>query len=141
MSTNRRHRRLQGFTLMEVLLVLIILVILAGLAVPIFMGTRDRANRNAARSQVGLVEEVVDRFQFDMSRYPANLEELRQAPSDDQTNSKWAGPYLKKDLNADPWGNPYRYSQPGEHNPESFDFSSDGSDKTQGTEDDIGNWE
>lgn len=141
MSTNSSRRRRQGFTLMEVLLVLIILVILAGLAVPIFMGTRDRANQNAARSQIGLVEETIDRFHFDMTRYPANLEELRQAPSDGQAGSKWAGPYLKKDIATDPWGNAYRYSQPGEHNPDSFDFSSDGPDRAQGTEDDIGNWE
>ncbi|MFV2065753.1 MAG: type II secretion system major pseudopilin GspG [Pirellulales bacterium] len=137
----RDRRHAAGFTLMEVLLVLVILVILGSFAVNIFSGTRAKANIDAARTEVSLVEKAARFFELHMSRYPGSLEDLVRAPSDAAGTSKWGGPYLQKQVPADPWGNPYRYLVPGKHFPDAFDVWSLGPDGVDGTEDDIGNWE
>jgi general secretion pathway protein G len=136
----RRGARRAGFTLIEVLLVLIILVILGSLAVNVFTGTQDRANINAAKAQVGLLAEPINRYRLDMNKYPARLEDLWQAPSDSALAEKWGGPYVEP-LKPDPWGNPYQYSSEGKKNTSKFDFWSSGPDGQSGTDDDIGNWE
>src|SRR5688572_20554137 len=137
---NQTHRRRQrpGFTLMEVLLVLVILVMLGSLAVSAFTGTRDRANRDTAKSQVDLLDRVGKKFEFDMMRFPASFDELMQAPSDTKAD-RWAGPYLDKQVPLDPWDNPYQIASPGQHNTTGFDVWSMGPDQTSGSEDDIGN--
>jgi general secretion pathway protein G len=125
---------------MEVLLVLVILVMLAGFAVTALTGTRDRAERQAAQTQVGLLERAAKQFEFDMRRWPGSFEELIQAPSD-QTSNKWAGPYLElKAIPLDPWDNQYQIASPGQRNPSGIDIWSMGPDRTSGSEDDIGNW-
>lgn len=138
---NQMHRRRQraGFTLMEVLLVLVILVMLGSLAVSTFIGTRDQADKDTAKSQVGLLDRVAKNFQFNMRRYPNNFDELMQAPTDAKPG-RWAGPYLDKPVPLDPWDNPYQIVNPGTHNPDSIDIWSMGPDQTSGSEDDIGNW-
>ncbi len=134
-STNRK-----GFTLIEVLLVLIILVILGSLAVNVFTGTQDKANMNAAKAQVGLLGEPISRYRLDLNKYPPKLEDLWEKPSDAEMAKKWSGPYTEK-LKNDPWGNAYQYSPEGKNNPDKFDFWSNGPDGKSGTDDDIGNWE
>jgi general secretion pathway protein G len=136
------HRRRQraGFTLMEVLLVLVILVMLGSLAVSAFTGTRDRADRDTAKSQVELIDRVAKKFQFDMRRYPASFDELMQTPSDAKPG-RWAGPYLDRQVPLDPWDNPYQIVSPGQYNLDSVDVWSMGPDGASGSEDDIGNWE
>jgi general secretion pathway protein G len=139
----RDRRRQSGFTLIEVLLVLVILVILASFAVVQFTGVQRRAHLNAAKAQVSLCETALDQFQLSIGSYPSTtqgLQALRIAPQDLLNPSKWDGPYLKKDLPKDPWGNPYQYVCPGIHNPDSFDVWSLGPDGANGTPDDIGNW-
>lgn len=135
----RRPRR-RGFTLMEVLLVMVILVILGSLAVGVFTGTRDRANIDAATAQIGLIKSQIDLYNLNMNAYPSTLDDLLNVPSEAANPKKWAGPYIEA-LRPDPWGNEYQFAAPGEHNPNSFDFWSYGPDGTDGTEDDIGNWE
>ena len=137
-TRNRAHRI--GFTLIEVLLVLIILVILGSLAVSVFTGTQDKANINAAKAQIGLVSEPINRYRLDMNKYPQSLKDLWEEPSDSTLAEKWAGPYVKE-LKNDPWGNPYQYSAEGKKNDNEFDFWSSGPDGRSGTDDDIGNWE
>jgi general secretion pathway protein G len=125
---------------MEVLLVLVILVMLAGFAVTALTGTRDKAERQAAQTQVGLLEKAAEQFEFDMRRYPGSFEELMQVPSD-QTSNRWAGPYLKEPtVPLDPWDNPYQIASPGQRNPNGVDIWSMGPDRASGSEDDIGNW-
>lgn len=137
----RGPRRREAFTLMEVLLVLVILVILAALATTTFTGIRAKSKRDAAKAQVGLVESAADYFQLHMNRYPNALEELLQKPSETSPGGEWTGPYLKKEVGLDPWGNPYNYVAPGSRNQDSYDFWSSGPDGQSGTADDIGNWE
>jgi general secretion pathway protein G len=132
-------RRTSGFTLMEVLLVLIILVIIGSLAVNVFTGTQDRASINAAKSNIGLVRGAIDRYRLDMNKYPSKLADLWEKPSDQAQADKWAGEYNEK-LKADPWGNEYQYRAQGEKNAGKYDFWSNGPDGQTGTDDDIGNW-
>lgn len=136
----QRSRRRSAFTLIEVLLVLIILVVLGSLAVNQFSGIRDSANEDAVRSQISLVESSMEYFNLHMNRYPSQLEDLWEEPSDSTLRDKWRGPYMEK-LGLDPWGNPYQYLAEGKNNPDKYDFWSYGSDGKNGTEDDIGNWD
>jgi general secretion pathway protein G len=137
---NTRARR-AGFTLIEVLMVLVILVILGSFAVTIFTGTQQKAKIEQARSQIGLVESAARLYQLHMNAYPQTLDDLVQAPSDATNPNKWGGPYLEKRVPLDPWGNEYMYVNPGKNNTEKFDIWSMGPDGMDGSEDDIGNWE
>jgi general secretion pathway protein G len=127
-----------GFTLMELLLVLVILVVLGSMTVAFFGGTRERAFVNAAKSDVSAMASAVDRYEFDMRAYPAKLEDLVNEPTGEGAED-WAGPYVRE-LNEDPWRHPYRYAQPGKKNSDRFDVWSVGPDGQDGTDDDIGNW-
>jgi general secretion pathway protein G len=138
--TARRTASRVGFTLIEVLLVLIILVILGSLAVTQLGGVQEGANIKAARSQVGLIKSAIDLYKLDMNQYPAQLEDLWQKPSDNSLSEKWREPYMDK-LNEDPWGNAYMYEKEGKKNTGKYDFWSNGPDGKSGTEDDIGNWD
>jgi len=135
-----RNERLSGFTLMEVLLVLAILVVLASMAVNIFWGAQEKADRNAAATQVGFYARGVDRYRLDMRQFPSSLQELIAKPSDAALANRWGGPYMDK-IARDPWDKEYRYVTPGKHNPESFDVWSTGPDGQDGSADDIGNWD
>ena len=80
--TSNRRCRTAGFTLMEVLLVLVILVVLASMAVNVFWGAQEKADRNAAATQVGFYARAMDRYRLDMKKYPGNLQDLIDKPSD-----------------------------------------------------------
>ena len=138
--TRCRRRRRGGFTLMEVLLVLVILVILGSLAVGMFTGTQRKAQVNAARSQIGAFETPIGTYYLDINEYPPDLESLRRPPSNLENPAKWAGPYLNKQIPLDPWDRPYQYTYPGRNRPEEYDIWSLGPDGVDGTDDDIGNW-
>jgi general secretion pathway protein G len=140
MKPSPARRRQGGFTLMEVMLVLVILVILASTAGLAYQGIQRRANINAAATQVGLLKTPLHAYQLSIGSYPTTLQALRTPPPDLPNVSKWDGPYLDSDVPLDPWGNPYQYVSPGVHNPDSFDVWSLGPDGVNGTQDDIGNW-
>lgn len=137
LSRSRPQSR-AGFTLMELLLVLVILVVLGSMAVGFFGGTREKALINAAKSDVSQYADAIDRYEFDMRAFPSSLDDLMNQPSGEGAED-WAGPYLKA-LNQDPWRHDYRYAQPGRKNTDRFDVWSVGPDGQDGTEDDIGNW-
>ncbi|HVX59141.1 MAG TPA: type II secretion system major pseudopilin GspG [Pirellulales bacterium] len=140
---SRRHRRREAFTLIEVLLVLVILVILGSLVGIQIRRAQKKGLVNAAKSQVSMFKTPLDMYQLDLGQYPSSssgLDALRRAPGDVQ-DTKWAGPYLEKDAPLDPWGRKYHYANPGKHNTDGYDLWSSGPDGADGTDDDVGNWQ
>jgi general secretion pathway protein G len=132
----------RGFTLMEVLLVLVILVVLASIAVSTYSGIQDRALKDAAKAKVGMLTGQIDTYRLHVRNYPADLNDLITQPSDSRAAERWSGPYLKgTDALLDPWDNDIRYASPGQHNPDSYDVWSVGPDGQDGSADDIGNWQ
>ncbi|MGA0325586.1 MAG: type II secretion system major pseudopilin GspG [Limisphaerales bacterium] len=130
-----------GFTLVEMLLVLVILAALAAVVVPKFAGRSQQAKETAARSQIANIEIALDMFETDNGYYPNGsdgLEELVDQPSD---ATSWQGPYLKKGVPLDPWGNDYVYNYPGKQNNGGYDILSMGPDGRVGGSDDITNWD
>ncbi len=130
-------RRRAAFTLIEMLLVLAILATLIAIVAPRLAGRSEQAKFTAAQTQIASLESATDAFEVDNGRYPRSLEELITPPSD---TPNWRGPYLKKAVPPDPWGNPYVYEFPGRRNPLGYDLYSVGPDGRAGGEDDIGNW-
>jgi general secretion pathway protein G len=138
-KTKPNDRR-KGFTLIELLLVLVILAILAGIAVPKFANRSKDAKIRAATTEIANMETAIDAFEIDMSRYPTNTEGIKILSERPLNDDEWKGPYLKKGIVRDPWGNEYEYRQPGQHNEYGYDLYSLGPDGLQGTDDDIINW-
>ncbi|MBX7165145.1 MAG: type II secretion system major pseudopilin GspG [Pirellulales bacterium] len=140
----RHRRRRAGFTLMELLLVMAILVILLGLVAPRFMNTQAKANINAAKSQIGLFKTPLEMYFQNMNAYPTTeqgLLAIAEAPADLENKDKWDGPYIDGGIPKDPWGHDYQYRYPAEKNKNDFpDIWSLGPDGEDGSDDDIGNW-
>jgi len=133
-SSLRRLQNQSGFTLLEVLLVLAILVILASLVGVAINRTMSSGYSKAAKTQIGQFETVLGSYYLDMADYPEDLEGLRTAPSDLDDTERWKGPYLNKPVPKDPWGNDYVYEKKGQ---DSFVITSNGPDGVQGGDDDI----
>ena len=129
----------RGFTLIEILLVVIIIGILVSLVAPRLAGRSEEARIQAAKADIeGGLSLALDLYEVDGGRFPDKLEDLVTKSSATQN---WKGPYLKKGMPKDPWGNAYVYKFPGTHNPSGYDLFSLGPDKQEGTPDDITNWE
>ena len=127
----------QGFSLVELLVVLIILGLIAGLVVPNIMGRGEDAKARTALAEVQRLSMAVDEFYLDTGRAPRELRELVEQPGN---VSNWNGPYVNNANLNDPWGNPYEYRFPGQHR--DFDIVSLGRDGTaggEGTDSDITN--
>jgi general secretion pathway protein G len=116
-------RKNNGFTMIELLIVIVILGLLASLVAPKFFSQLGTAERGIASAQMNAFETALDTFRLDMGTYPANLEELRKSDK-----PRWDGPYLPKAVPLDPWGNSYVYTTPGEDgNPyKIMSFAADG---------------
>jgi general secretion pathway protein G len=143
MKTRLQRKRSAGFTLIEIMVVVIIIGVLAAMIIPQFMGTTTDAKISAAKGDVSQLESAIERFNLHMDRYPTmdeGLKVLIEAPAGD--DKKWRGPYIKQ-LRPDPWGNQYQYRVPGLHHASTFDIWSrgaDGQDGGEGPNADIGNW-
>ncbi|MEX0619753.1 MAG: type II secretion system major pseudopilin GspG [Pseudohongiellaceae bacterium] len=119
----------QGFTLIELLVVMAILAMLAVLVAPNLFNQRAGAMRDAALSQISTLESALDMYRLDVGEYPESLEGLTTNTSG---RASWNGPYLRRDVPADPWGNEYYY----EANGRDIMLMSLGADGQQGGEDD-----
>jgi len=137
----QRGRRVQGFTLIELLLVMVILTILAAIVVPRFTKRTEQARTTAAGVDIRNIELALDAFEIDCGRHPTTEEGLGALLSPPPTVKGWRQPYLTKGfLPKDPWGNPYIYRCPGQHNTDRFDLLSGGPDGSEGGGDDVDNW-
>lgn len=134
---------------MEVLLVLVILVVLMGFAVPSLLGSKKKADIDSAKTQIGLFRTSLEKYALDLGSFPTSeqgLDALIEKPSDlEETQAaNWSGPYIStgaKEAPKDPWGNKYSYEFPSTHdNPDYPDIWSAGPDGKEGSEDDIVNW-
>ncbi|MEZ7862712.1 MAG: type II secretion system major pseudopilin GspG [Aeromonadaceae bacterium] len=137
MSTQRQR----GFTLLEIMVVIVILGILASLVVPNLMGNKEQADRQKAVSDIVALENALDMYKLDNSRYPTTeqgLEALVTKPQGDPAPRNYKDDGYIKRLPQDPWGNNYQLMSPGEHG--KIDVFSLGLDGEAGTADDIGNW-
>lgn len=131
----------RGFTLLELLVVMVIIGLLAGYVGPRLFAQIGRSEVKVARAQIDGLQKALDQYRLDTGRFPSTeqgLAALRAQPGDE---TKWAGPYLTKAVPKDPWGNDYVYRSPGEHG--DFDLSTHGRDGRpggDGEDADFGNW-
>lgn len=131
-----------GFTLIELIVVVVIIGLLAGLVLPQFIRQEEKAKLKATRAQIELFATALDTFRLDVGRYPTTeegLQALRQKPG---AIERWDGPYLKKELPLDPWSKPYVYKSPGDHGPyDVISYGADGVPGGDGDNRDITSWE
>jgi general secretion pathway protein G len=133
----RKGRNRRGFTLVELLVVILIISMLAAFVAPRMFKGLGQARRDIARAKMAIIEDALARFYIDCGRYPDDsegLEVLLMAPAD--LEEKWNGPYLKRSELLDPWDNPYIYVAEGVYNPGSFDLISYAADGMEGGEND-----
>ena len=141
-ARRRRWRTRGGFTLVELLLVLVILAVLAVVVVPKFTGRSQQAKLTAAKTDIANLELAIDAFEIDCSRYPTAQEGVRALVEQPSGLVEWQGPYLKKrSVPKDPWHAPYVYRYPGRNNPDGYDLYSLGPDGQEGGADDVTNWD
>jgi len=138
-------RSSHGFTLIELMVVLAILALLAAAILPNVVGKSDAAKQSKAKTDIAMIESLLDQFYLDMGRYPTTdegLNALFTAPESDGT--KWKGPYSKKKIPTDPWGNPYEYNSPGTHSSAPYEVCSygrGGQEGGEGPDADVVSWE
>jgi general secretion pathway protein G len=132
----RIRRQDKGFTLIELMVVILIIAMLGTFVAPNVMNKLRRAKSDLAKPRMAVIENALKQFEFDCGRLPdeseGGLDALMTAPPELQ--EKWNGPYLKKSQFLDPWGNPYIYVREGQVNPGSFDLISYGADGQEGGE-------
>lgn len=131
----------QGFTLVELIVVMVILGMLAALVAPKFFGKIGKGKQAAVKTQIELLGQALDTFRLDTGRYPTTGEGLGALLTDPGVNN-WDGPYLKKAVPNDPWSRPYHYESPGNHGDyDLYSFGADGSPGGEGESKDINSWE
>ena len=135
----------KGFTLIEIMLVVIIIGILAAMVVPNLKGKSQQARVSTAKADIDVnLTSALDLYELENGNYPSTeqgLKALIMEPKSSPLPKNWSGSYLKKKkLPVDPWGREYLYESPGVHNTDSYDLSSFGPDGVEG-KDDITNWE
>lgn len=131
----------RGFTLLELLVVLVIIGLLAGYVGPKYFSQIGKSEVKAARAQIDALGKALDQYRLDNRHYPSTEEGLAALTVRPANAAKWDGPYLTKTVPADPWGNPYVYIMPGEHG--EYDLLSHGKDGRPGGEGEnaeITNW-
>ncbi|EEA01144.1 general secretion pathway protein G [Burkholderia sp. H160] len=109
------RRRNGGFTLLELLVVMVIIGLLAGLVAPRYFEQVGKSNTKIARAQIDSLSKALDQYRLDTGVYPTTEEGLQALMTKPQDATNWDGPYLQKAVPPDPWGRPYHYTSPGEH--------------------------
>jgi len=135
-KTMKSYAQKSGFTLIELMVVVIIIAALSGMVLPRLLPHADRAKQDIARGSIASIETALKSYYLDNQHFPAELTALMKKPSSTQN---WNGPYLEK-TPLDPWKRPFGYKYPGQNNPSSFDIWSNGPNE-QDAADNVNNWE
>jgi general secretion pathway protein G len=136
-----RPRGAAGFTLLEMLVVLVIIGLIAGLVGPQLLGRVDTSKVTTADTQVRMLKGALDTMRLDIGRFPTKeegLELLMTAPRDEKLARRWRGPYLTEAIPLDPWGNPYQYSPDTSVSVILYSYGADGRPGGEGVDADVG---
>ena len=142
MTVPRRRRPTAGFTLLELLVVMVIIGLLVAVVGPRYFAQVGKSQVKAARAQIEEIGKAIDQYRIDVGHPPTTEQGLAALNAQPPGEQNWAGPYLQKNVPLDPWGSPYVYAAPGTHNND-FDLMSYGKDGSQGGTGeaaDLGNW-
>lgn len=140
-NTKSRLRSSRGFTLVEIIVVMVMIALLASLVGPRLFSKVGKGKQSAAKAQIELLGQALDLFRLDISRYPTTQEGLNALVVNPGLEN-WDGPYPKKGIPNDPWGKPYHYLSPGTHGEyELFCYGRDGSPGGEGEDKDVSSWE
>lgn len=138
---NCSEKKRRGFTLVELLVVMVIIGLLAALVAPRLFPKLGKGKQAAAKAQIELLGQALDQYRLDVGAYP-NTQEGLKALMTNPGVEKWEGPYLKKNLPLDPWGKEYLYQSPGTHGEfDLYSYGRDGKPGGEGEDGDMGNWE
>jgi len=138
-NINKLARKQVGFSLIEILVVMVMMATLIGLVANSVGKSRIKGQIQEAKIKIGKIKIKIEEYNLDVGYYPRSLEEL----VNDNGDSNWSGPYIKKKLLKDPWGEAYQYTNPGQ-NDEEFSIVSNGYDKSPGgskLDKDINSWD
>jgi general secretion pathway protein G len=140
-SPTLRRVRQTGFTLLELLVVMVILGLLAGYVAPKYFAQLGKAEAKTAKAQLEALGKALDMYRLDTGHYPPTELGLTALQVRPQNEPKWNGPYLKSDVPLDPWGRAYQYKYPGEHGDfDLFSLGKDGQPGGAGDASDVTNW-
>ena len=134
-------RNQSGFTLVELIVVMVIIGLLASFVYVKFIGRVGESKQNAAKAQIEIFNQALELYRLDTGQYPSSDQGLN-ALNENPGVENWAGPYLKKAVPNDPWNRPYSYQSPGNHG--DYDLTSygaDGSPGGEGENKDVNSWE
>ncbi|CAN7225881.1 type II secretion system major pseudopilin GspG [Paraburkholderia sp. SIMBA_054] len=137
----RQAARERGFTLLELLVVMVIIGLLAGLVAPRYFDQIGKSNTKIARAQIESLGKALDQFRLDVGAYPTTEEGLQALMTKPQDAPHWSGPYLQKAVPPDPWDRPYQYRAPGEHSDyDLYSYGKDGRPGGSGENSDVTSW-
>jgi len=142
MTTTRRRRRQAGFTLIEIMVVLVIIGLLMALVGPNLIGQSEKAKVKSAQIQIERLGTVLDTYRLDVGRYPSTQEGLNALVMKPVGVERWDGPYLNKNVPKDPWDRPYIYRSPGDSGRpyDLYCLGADGAPGGQGENRDVTSW-
>jgi len=133
------EKRASGFTLLELLVVIVIIGLLAGFVAPRYFSQVGKSEIQVARSQIDAIEKALDQYRLDTRHYPGSDQGLDALVTKPANEPNWGGPYLKKAVPNDPWGRPYVYRIPGEKGEfQLFSYGKDGKAGGNGEDADLG---